>query len=245
MTSYAQSDSAGASPSMNGPASLSAAADLVVSPERRQRNMVVCMDSLTDALLSTREEGDQLARRDFEREAAERLDLSDLTFQQVRFARCQFTNCDFSGAAFFGCAFEDCAFSGCRFAVSFWRDAALSGCKAEGGDFRKARFKGCALDRLRLRWANLTGALWERCALTDCDLTESGCQELRVVKTTLQAVNFTQADLFRAVLKGTDLSGCILDGVTLSASCQELRGAKIHAAQAAVVARILGIEIAD
>ena len=53
------------------------------------------------------------------------------------------------------------------------------------------------------------------------------------------------ADLFRANLKGVDLSGCILEGVTLSASCQELRGAKIHASQAAVVARILGIEITD
>ena len=203
------------------------------------------MNDLTAALLSAREEGEQLAGGTFVRETAERLDLSDLTFRQTRFARCQFTDCNFSGAAFYGCEFEDCAFTGCRFPVSFWKDAALSGCKAEGGDFHKARFKDCALDRLRLRWANLTGALWERCTLTDCDLKESGCQELRVVKTTLQAVDFTQADLFRAVLKGTDLSGCTLDGVTLSASCQELRGARIHASQAAVVARILGIEIAD
>ena len=195
------------------------------------------MNDLTAALLSAREEGEQLAWGTFVRETAERLDLSDLTFRQTRFARCQFTDCNFSGAAFYGCEFEDCAFTGCRFPVSFWKDAALSGCKAEGGDF--------ALDRLRLRWANLTGALWERCALTGCDLTESGCQELRVVKTTLQTVDFTRADLFRAVLKGTDLSGCTLDGVTLSASCQELRGARIHASQAAVVARILGIEIAD
>lgn len=203
------------------------------------------MNDLTAALLSAREEGEQLAGGTFVRETAERLDLSDLTFRQTRFARCQFTDCNFSGAAFYGCTFEDCAFPGCRFPVSFWKDAALSGCKAEGGDFRKARFKDCALDRLRLRWANLTGVLWERCALTDCDLKESGCQELRVVKTTLQTVDFTRADLFRAVLKGTDLSGCTLDGVTLSASCQELRGARIHASQAAVVARILGIEIAD
>ena len=159
------------------------------------------MNDLTAALLSAREEGEQLAGGTFVRETAERLDLSDLTFRQTRFARCQFTDCNFSGAAFYGCTFEDCAFPGCRFPVSFWKDAALSGCKAEGGDFHKARFKDCALDRLRLRWANLTGALWERCTLTDCDLKESGCQELR--------------------------------------------GARIHASQAAVVARILGIEIAD
>lgn len=203
------------------------------------------MNDLTTALLSAREEGDQLAGGDFARETAEGLDLSDLTFRRVHFDHCQFTDCDFSGAAFYDCVLEGCAFTGCRFAVSFWKDAVLSGSKAEGGDFRKARFKDCALTMSRLRYANFTGALWERCSLTDCDLTEAGCQELRVVKTTLQNADFTKADLFRAVLKGEDLSGCILDGVTLSASCQELRGAKIHASQAAVVARILGIEIVE
>ncbi len=201
------------------------------------------MNDLTTALLSAREEGEQLAGGTFARETAEGLDLSDLTFRRVRFDRCQFTGCDFSGAAFYECVLDGCAFSGCRFAVSFWKDSALSGCKAEGGDFRRARFKDCALSGLRLRYANFGAALWERCSLTDCDLTESGCQELKVARTVFQDVNLTQADLFRSVLKGTDLSGCVLVGVTLSASCQELRGAKIHASQAAVVARILGIEV--
>ncbi len=203
------------------------------------------MNSLTAALLSARAEGGQLAGRSFDRETAENLDLSDLTFRQVRFGHCQFTGCDLSAAAFYNCVFEDCAFAGCRFSVSFWKDSSLSGCKAEGGDFRKARLKDCALDRLRLRYANFNSALWERCTLTDCDLTESACQELRVVKTELKNAVFNGADLFRAVLKGVDLSGCALDGVTLSASCQELRGARIHAAQAPVVARILGIEVVD
>ena len=65
------------------------------------------------------------------------------------------------------------------------------------------------------------------------------------MKTTLKQADLTGADLFRADLKGTDLSGCTLDGITLSASCQELRGAKLHASQAAVAARILGIEIIE
>ena len=201
------------------------------------------MNDLEKALTSAREEGELLSLRDFDRETAEGLDVSELTFRQVQFLRCRFTDLDFSGTAFYSCRFTDCSFVSCRFAGSFWRDSALSGCKAEGGDFRKARFKDCALEGLRLRYANLNGALWERCAWTDCDLTETSCQELRVVKTVFQKVNLSGADLFRAALKGADLSGCALDGVTLSASCQELRGAKIHVSQAAVVARILGIEV--
>ena len=71
--------------------------------KRRQRNLVMPMDSLTNALLSAREEGEQLAGGAFSGETVERLDLSELTFRQTRFARCQFTDCNFSGAAFYGC----------------------------------------------------------------------------------------------------------------------------------------------
>ena len=56
-------------------------------------------------------------------------------------------------------------------------------------------------------------------------------------------MDLTGAELFRSQLKGLDLSRCTLDRIALSASCQELKGAKIHSAQAAVVARILGIEV--
>ena len=198
---------------------------------------------LTAAVMTARGEDGTLSRQSFRRETAEGMDASDLTFRQVRLLGCRFLACDFRAAAFYDCVFQDCAFLSCRLARSFWKGAALTGCKAEGADLRKGRFKDCRLDRLRLRYANLNGALWERCALSDCDLAESACQELKVVKTTLHKTDFTGADLFRAVLKGADLSGCTLDGISLSASCQELRGAKIHVSQAAVVARILGIEV--
>lgn len=56
-------------------------------------------------------------------------------------------------------------------------------------------------------------------------------------------MNLTGAELFRTALTGMDLTTCTLDGITLSESCAELKGATIHASQAAVVARILGIEV--
>ena len=56
-------------------------------------------------------------------------------------------------------------------------------------------------------------------------------------------MNFTHVDFFKSELKGIDLSDCILDKITLSETCKELRGAKIHSSQAAVVATILGIEV--
>ena len=42
-------------------------------------------------------------------------------------------------------------------------------------------------------------------------------------------------------INGLDLSRCSIDGIVLSQSCRELKGVRIGAHQAPVVARILGI----
>ena len=40
-----------------------------------------------------------------------------------------------------------------------------------------------------------------------------------------------------------DLTGCTIDGITLSETCAELKGAILDASQTPVVARILGITV--
>ena len=67
--------------------------------------------------------------------------------------------------------------------------------------------------------------------------------ELHLSGVVFDRANLTGAELFRTPLTGMDLTTCTLDGIVLSQTCAELKGAKIHAAQAAVVARILGIEV--
>ena len=73
--------------------------------------------------------------------------------------------------------------------------------------------------------------------------TEATLQETVFKKTALEKTDFTGASLFRAMLAGMDFSRCTLDKIILSASCQELKGAKINTQQAAIVAKILGIEV--
>jgi len=91
------------------------------------------LESLTDAVMNAREDGDLVALRDFDREEADGLDASDLAFRQVRFRRCRFTDCRLDSAAFYDCVFTDCVFVSCRLAGSFWRECSLAGCKVEGG----------------------------------------------------------------------------------------------------------------
>ena len=58
-----------------------------------------------------------------------------------------------------------------------------------------------------------------------------------------EIARLTGAELFRTSLTGMDLTSCTLDRIVLSETCRELKGALINAAQAAVVARILGIRV--
>jgi Uncharacterized low-complexity proteins len=77
----------------------------------------------------------------------------------------------------------------------------------------------------------------------DCNFTEAFLSEIRLKKPRLKAVNFTGADFFKALLKDIDLTDCIIDGITVSDTCKELRGAIVNAEQAIELARILGIKI--
>lgn len=202
------------------------------------------MSDFTELLARTREEESRLpAGLTLTQETAEGLDLSDLEFHDAALRKCRFIRCDFSGAAFFGCRLENCDFSGCRLPGSFWRDCRLSGCKADGADFRRSRLKDTVLEQCLFRSVPFTGGRWDRLAVKECNFTEAILSELRLSKATLEQTDLTRAELFRTALAGVDLTTCTLDGIVLSETCAELKGAAIHASQAAVVARILGIEV--
>ena len=93
------------------------------------------------------------------------------------------------------------------------------------------------------RYADFSSSVLEYCTIRDCNFTEAFLSEIRLNEPTLKAVNFTGADFFKALLKNIDLSDCIIDGIAVSDTCKELRGAIINAGQAIELARILGIKI--
>lgn len=200
-------------------------------------------NTLPQSLEAAREDGELLESLVFDHAAAENLDFSELTCRQLSFRACRFSGCDFTAAAFYGCDFTGCRFTACRFPASYWKSCCLTDCKGDGGDFRRSRFKCCSLNGCVFPYANFCNAVWERCDLRECNFTESALAECKISKTTVQTVDLTGAELFHTSFKGMDISSCTLDRVSLSESCAELRGAKIHVTQAAVVARILGIEV--
>ena len=198
---------------------------------------------LFSLVLELQEQGAPLQRQEFHRETVEKLDFSELDCHESSFTSSRFIDCDFSGTSFYGCRFENCQFSGCRFPVSYWKNTSLCFCKADGADLRRARFKNCTLVSSLLRYANCADSVWDKTSITSCSFTESSMASAAIRSCCLQQVDFSGAVFFRAELKGLNLSSCTIDRITLSENCAELRGTKIDASQAALVARILGIEV--
>lgn len=102
--------------------------------------------------------------------------------------------------------------------------------------------------RQALEDARQGGEVLEALSFDRADAESPDFSDLTFRQLSFQACHFTGCDLtgaelFRTPFKGMDLSSCTLDRVSLSETCAELRGAKLHVGQAAVVARILGIEI--
>ena len=94
-----------------------------------------------------------------------------------------------------------------------------------------------------MRYTNWNESVWERSGLERCDLRQSALCAVRWKELRLDGVDLSECELVRTALKGMDLTNCTLDGITLSEGCSELKGAKISPHQAAVVARILGIQV--
>ena len=201
------------------------------------------MSGFAEALEQARDSGDLLSGGAFSQETAADLDGSGLDLRDCRFQSCRFRDCDFSGAAFYSCVFTDCLMENCRLPATYWKDSRTSGWKWDGADLRRSRWKDSTLEEMLLRYVNFTSGVWEHISVKGCDFTESALSEMRLKKVILEKTDLTGAELFRTSLTGMDLTSCTLDRIVLSETCRELKGAVINAAQAAVVARILGIRV--
>ncbi len=200
--------------------------------------------ALPTALRRAREDdGDHITAASFSGEALAEADLSRLELRGVTFTACRFMDCDLSGLTLQSCRLERCLFSRCRLSDGDWQEVQVLGCKGEGCDFRHSRLRGGRWEDCLLRWTNWKESRWDGTALVRCGFQEAALSGLRTKGVILEECDLTGAELFRAQLAGVDLSGCTLDGIRLSEHCSELKGARIGSHQAAVVARILGIDV--
>lgn len=198
---------------------------------------------LKKRLVEAREADECIREGTFSGESLKNLDFRNLECSQVVFDRCRFENCAFSGSAFYDVIFQNCSFSDCRFSQTYWQDSQICDSKADGADFRKSRWKRCEVRQSFLRYTNFSESVWNGIILQECQMKDAALSAMRIVKAELHRVDFTNSDFFRTLLKGVDLSDCVITGICVSESLQELKGATIDVTQASVLAGLLGVHV--
>ena len=202
-----------------------------------------CGPGLGERLASARETDECIRQGIFWGETLQNLDFCNLEWSQVSFEKCRFESCIFSGASFYSVLFQSCSFSNCRVSNTYWQDSQLCSSKADGIDFRKSRWKHCIICQTLLRYTNFSESVWNGISLRDCNICDAALSAMRIMKAELHQVNFTGSDFFRTQLKGVDLSDCVIEGISVSESLQELKGATIDVTQASVLAGLLGVHV--
>ncbi len=198
---------------------------------------------LAELIQRAYDENENICDEIFEGELLTGENMSQIEFERVQFVKCKFEHCNFDHAAFYHGRFVNCDFSNCSFAGSYWKKMQIAGSKGNGAGLREAVFKECRIEESLFDYADFSQSAWEACMIVHSKFRESFWTEVKLKKVNFQTVDFTRSDFFKTRLAGIDFSGCIIDGIQISAGFGELRGIKIGLEQAVSLARLLGAEV--
>lgn len=169
--------------------------------------------------------------------------LRDMRFERCEFSGCRFTGADLSRATFLDTVFKNCDFSAVRGESVYFCRCCWQGIKAMGAIFTDCRLVHMVLENCTLVGANLTGASIEQARFSGSDFSESYFSECRHKALTVNEDTFVKTSFFGTPLAGLDFTTSRFEGVTVSDSGAELRGAVVTVEQAADLARVLGVVV--
>ena len=106
-------------------------------------------------------------------------------------------------------------------------------------------FDNVTIKDSNLSLSSFSHSRWKSVAFVACDLASADMSEMQISQVQLQDCNLVGAVLFRTSLMGVDLSSCRIDGIVISDSMDEVRGAKMDLYQSADFIRKLGILLTE
>lgn len=170
--------------------------------------------------------------------------LPDGDFSRVRFHDCVFENCRFTEGNFKKTEFIDvrfrlCDFSGGSFESGYFNRCEFLSCKGMGGNYYRAFLQDVLLSDCSFRYANFTLSKWRNVSAAQSSFAEAALEECSFKNLALDHADLTRVQFFKTILKDVDFTTSVIDGISVSP--YELRGAKVNAAQAAELAKLLGV----
>lgn len=172
-------------------------------------------------------------------------DLSDCSFKACVFENCRLTDCRFLNTDFTDVEFISCDFSGSDFSQGYFCRCRISSCKGVGVNMLDACLKQLSLHDSNFMYMNLGKTTMKNCAVSESDLSCARFCECTQAQVTLSKVRLTGASFFTTPLKDLDFSDSQIDGLIVSESGQELKGAVVSPYQASELAKLLGVRIKD
>lgn len=164
-----------------------------------------------------------LRRSLLEKVTLQRTKLIRFEAGNVIFKHCDFSNLEWIGGSFQQVVFENCKLTGCNFAESYLRDC---------------RFKACLLPFASFSYTNLKHVAFENCQLNDSEFFELSWKHLF-----LSDNNLDNSNWLRTKLAGIDFTTNQFS--RLAFSLEQLKGLKVDAQQALILASALGLEIVE
>ncbi|MFR2154784.1 MAG: pentapeptide repeat-containing protein [[Eubacterium] siraeum] len=132
-------------------------------------------------------------------------------------------NSDFSESYFKACLFTSCKAVGTAFKYSFYKNVSFDGGSFELSDFQRSKL--------------------QTVAVTDTDFSSALFSSCEIKQTELKNVTLARSVFFGTKLAGLDFTSCNIEGLTVSDTGAELKGAKVDVWQAAMFAKLLGLII--
>ena len=115
--------------------------------------------------------------------------------------------------------------------------------KALAASLPDCRLAHVRLEECNFTEANFTGASLENVRLEECDFSAASLSEWRHKGLSLAHSKFFRTSFFKTPLAGLDFTDSELEGVVVSDTATELKGAAVNVRQAAELARLLGVTV--
>lgn len=197
-----------------------------------------------DAELSkVRDDESDFIAADFSRLICAETDFSAICFRNCLFHGCRFTACNFTGCTFIDCVFKGCDISNSDFSESYFKACSFISCKAVGTAFKYSFYKNVSFDGGSFELSDFQRSKLQTVAVTDTDFSSALFSSCEIKQTELKNVTLARSVFFDTKLAGLDFTSCNIEGLTVSDTGAELKGAKVDVWQAAMFAKLLGLII--
>lgn len=187
----------------------------------------------------------EIINRSFENIFLTKVQATHLDVKQTVFLGCRFIGCNFSETSFINVRFVNCDFSNSNFSDAYFKCCSFQKCKAIGADFYGSRINHVIFLECNFMETGFDAAHISFGKVKNTNFTEAGFSKCRFANFCVDCTCFRKVNFFKTSLKDIDFSTCDIEEIIVSDTMEELKGIKVHLAQAVSLVKRFGIVVKE